>query len=185
MASIDLKDAYYSVPICVERQKFLNFIWKGEGYKFTCLPNGLAFYPRKFTKLMKPAYCYLRKQGHLFVSYIDDSYLQGDNYTDCLPNVIDTMKLFDKLGFVTHSSKSVIKPRQRNIILGFILDSVSMRITITPERISTIKQVCWELLVKQNPIIRDVAKVISFFASSFPVVMYGPLHYNFLEMDKT
>ena len=29
MASIDLKDAFYSVPICVEQQKFLKFIWKG------------------------------------------------------------------------------------------------------------------------------------------------------------
>jgi len=31
MASIDLKDAYCSVPIFVEQQKFLKFIWKGEG----------------------------------------------------------------------------------------------------------------------------------------------------------
>ena len=148
MASIDLKDAYYSVPICVEQQTFLKFIWKGEGYKFTCFPTGLALCPRKFTKLMKPAYCYLRKQGHLSMSYIDDSYLQGDSYDDCLANITDTMKLFDKLGFVIHPSKSVIEPRQRITFLGFILDSVSMRITLTPERISTIKQACWELLAK-------------------------------------
>ena len=184
MASIDLKDAYYSVPIRVEQQKFLKFIWKGEGYKFTCFPNGLALCPRKFTKLMKPAYCYLRKQGHLSVSYIDDSYLQGDSYDDCLANIIDTMKLFDKLGFVIHLSKSVIEPRQRITFLGLILDSVSMRITLTPERISTSKQACWELLAKQNPIIRDVAKVIGLLVSSFPGLMCGPLHYNFLEMDK-
>ena len=70
------------------------------------------------------------------------------------------MKLFDKLGFVIHPSRSVIEPRQRITFLGFILDSVSMRITLTPERISTKKQACWELLAKQNSIIRDVAKVI-------------------------
>ena len=29
MASIELKDAYYSVPICQDHQKFLKFSWKG------------------------------------------------------------------------------------------------------------------------------------------------------------
>eukprot|EP00493_Phyllostaurus_siculus_P008838 UN08947 len=28
MASIDLKDAYYSVPIDQEHQKFLKFLWR-------------------------------------------------------------------------------------------------------------------------------------------------------------
>ena len=42
MASVDLKDAYYTVPIAAEHQKFLKFLWRGCMYKFTCLPNGLA-----------------------------------------------------------------------------------------------------------------------------------------------
>ena len=116
---------------------------------------------------------------------IEHSYYQGDNYANCLANVIDTMKLFDKLRFVIHRYKSVIEPRQRNIFLGFILDSVSMRITLTADRISTIRQTCWELLAKQNPVIRDVARVIGSLVSSFPDVMYGPLYYNCLETDKT
>ena len=29
MASIDLKDAYYSVPVCQEHRKFFRFLWKG------------------------------------------------------------------------------------------------------------------------------------------------------------
>lgn len=59
MASVDLKDAYYSVPIAVSDQKYLKFKWGGKLYQFTCFPNGLAFCPRKFTKLMKPAYSVL------------------------------------------------------------------------------------------------------------------------------
>ena len=42
MASIDLKDAYYLVPICKDHQKFLKFEWKGVLYQFVCFPNGLA-----------------------------------------------------------------------------------------------------------------------------------------------
>lgn len=37
------------------------------------------FCPRKFTKLLKPAYATLRESGHLSFSYTDDSYLQGDD----------------------------------------------------------------------------------------------------------
>ena len=39
MASIDLKDAYYSVPIPAPHRKYLRFCWMGNLYQFTCLPN--------------------------------------------------------------------------------------------------------------------------------------------------
>ena len=93
MASVDIKDAYYSVPIADTDQKYLTFEWRGILYKFTCFPNGLALCPRKFTKLLKPVCCYPRKKGHLSSGCIDDSYLQGDGYQDCLANVLDTTKL--------------------------------------------------------------------------------------------
>lgn len=48
MAVLDLKDAYYSVPIVIDHRKYLNL------YEFTCLPNGLSSAPRSFAKLMKP-----------------------------------------------------------------------------------------------------------------------------------
>ena len=40
MAPVDLKDAYYSIPIAEEDRKLLMFQWKGKYYQFTCLPNG-------------------------------------------------------------------------------------------------------------------------------------------------
>ena len=60
MTSVDLKDAYHTVPIAQEHQKFLKFFWRGQTYKFTCLPNGLACAPRVFTKLLKPLFATLR-----------------------------------------------------------------------------------------------------------------------------
>ena len=77
MACLDLKDAYYSVPIAKKDRKYLRFKWQGQLYQFTCLPNGLSCAPRKFTKLLKPALSELHMQGHLSSGYIDDIYLQG------------------------------------------------------------------------------------------------------------
>ena len=43
MASVDLKDAYYSVPIAEEDKKYLKFQWQGKLYKYVCFPNDLPF----------------------------------------------------------------------------------------------------------------------------------------------
>ena len=72
MASVDLKDAYYSVPIALEDRKFLKFEWKGDYYQYTCLPNGLACAPRLFTKILKPIYAHLHSVGHVSMGHIDD-----------------------------------------------------------------------------------------------------------------
>ena len=80
MASIDLKDAYYSVSIDTTHRKYLHFIWKNQLFQFTCLPNGLSSAPRIFTKLMKPAYSTLRCKGFENVGYIDDTYSAAQIY---------------------------------------------------------------------------------------------------------
>ena len=89
MASVDLKDAYYTVPIDPGHQKCWTFWFDGKYFQYTCLPNGLASAPRVCTKLLKPVYSALRSTGHLSSGYIDDSYLQGDTFEECRVNVID------------------------------------------------------------------------------------------------
>ena len=79
MASTDLTDAYYVVPIGEEHRKYLRFYWQGCLYQCMCMPNGLSSAPRCFTKLLKPVYSTLRQYGHINVGYIDDSYLQGSD----------------------------------------------------------------------------------------------------------
>ncbi|XP_060565442.1 uncharacterized protein LOC132724583 [Ruditapes philippinarum] len=60
MASVDLKDAYYSVFIAEEDRVKLIFEHRGILYQYQALPNGISFAPRTFTKLMKPIYASLR-----------------------------------------------------------------------------------------------------------------------------
>ena len=156
-----------------------------ESANLTCFPNGLAFCPRKFTKLLKPVYSTLRNLGHLSVAYIDDSYLQADTYELCVHNVIDTLSLFHQLGFVIHPDKSVLIPTQRLTFLGFVLDSQSMTVALTGEQAVKVKEACQQLLQEKAITIREVAKVLGLLTSSLPGVLYGPLHYRSLEMDKT
>ena len=83
MASVDLRYAYYSVPIKAEYRKYLKFKWKNQLYQYTCFPNGLSNCPRYFTKLMKPVFATLRSKGYLSTSFTDDSYLQVNILVAC------------------------------------------------------------------------------------------------------
>ena len=82
MASIDLKDAYYSIPIKYTDRKYLKFQWNGRLYQFTCLPNGLSSGPRKFTKILKPPLALLHTKGHIISGHLDDFYLQGQTFDE-------------------------------------------------------------------------------------------------------
>lgn len=119
---IDIKDAYYTVSIATEHQKFLKFRWRDNLYQYTCLPNGLASAPRIFTKLLKPVFNILRQKGYLSSSYIDDCYLQGATYGECHDNVQETVMLFGDLGFPIHNEKSVLIPSQVLTFLEFVHD---------------------------------------------------------------
>ena len=184
MASIDLKDAYYSVSITPADRKYLSFMWWGSLFQFTCLPNGRCGVPRKFTKLLKPALSTLHLRGHESSAYLDDMYLQGKTYRDCVDNVIDSVQVVDSLGFLAHPDKSTFIPSQRLEFLGFILNSVKMTIRLTQEKATRLQTACNILLTNPSPTFRDLACVIGKLVSSFPAVRYGPLHYQSLERNK-
>ena len=184
MASLDLKDAYYSVPIADEHRKYLSFYWKGQLFQYTCLPNGLSSAPRYFTKIVTPVYSTLRKRGHLNVGYIDDSYLQGSNESECALNVADTRALFTDVGFVISEEKSVTTPIQLIVFLGFILDSRLMHITLTLEKKEKLKDMCSTLLSEPVITINELSQIIGKLVSSFPGVEFGKLYYRQLEIEK-
>ena len=184
MASLDIRDAYYSVAIHESHQKYLKFHFKGQLYQFTCMPNGLACAPRLFTKLLKPVYGHLRAQGLLSVGYIDDSYLQGYSYDDCRHNVSTTSTFLSELGFCVHEEKSNFIPSQEIEFLGFLLNSKLMIVSLTPNKSRRLKQACEKLMTQTQPSIREVSEVIGILVASFPGVEMGPLFYRQLENDK-
>ena len=65
MVTLDLKDAYYAVPIAESSKKYLRFLFNGECFEFSCLPFGLNMAPYVFTKIMRPVVAYLREQGYI------------------------------------------------------------------------------------------------------------------------
>ena len=185
MASIDFKDAYYSVPIAKQFRKFLRFQFDNRLFEFACLPNGLSSGPRIFTKLTKPLFATLREKGHLNTVYIDDSILFGDSMLECMQNVIDTVIAALKAGFVVHPDKSIFTPAQIIEFLGFIINSILMTITLTRSKAVTLRELCEQLVSYNKPKIITVAKVVGKMVAAFPGVQHGPLFYRLLDNEKT
>ena len=77
MSSIDLSNAYYSIPVAIFDQKYLMFQFPGQLYKFICLLNRLISAPRFLTKHLKPVFAALHKESHDIMDYLDDSILFG------------------------------------------------------------------------------------------------------------
>ena len=185
MASVDLKDAFYSIKITKANQKYLKFCNKGQYFEFTCMPNGYGPAMRVFTKTTKPVFATLRGKGYISVCFVDDTFLQGDNYEECLKNVNVAIELLRQLGFTVHLEKSVLTPRQEIIFLGFILNSTTMTIRITPEKKRDIYNLCSLILLDSSKVtIRQVACLIGKIVASFPGVAHGELYYRAIELDK-
>lgn len=130
--------------------------------------------------MLKPVYSTLRQQGHNLFGYIDDSFSQGDNYTDCKHNVNDSSALFEQLGFIVDDEKSVTTPTQQLVLLGLIL----MTMSLTPARTKKRKISCEQLYKKQRPTVQEVADVVGLMVASFPAVLYAQPYYRALEIDK-
>ena len=84
LASIDIKDAFYSVLIFPGHRKYLRFIWKENIYQFLAMPNGYIDAIRIVNKLLKPVFASLHELGYETSVYVDDSLLLAQTFQDVL-----------------------------------------------------------------------------------------------------
>ena len=184
MASIDLRDAYYSVPIAKAHRKFLKFTWKNQLWQYKALPNGLSTAPRLFTKILKPVFAHLRSMGHTVLGYIDDTIIIEDTVEAAHRSIAATTQLLSELGFIIHPVKSILDPTHELKYLGFVINSSNMSISLPEDKVLDIIYHCTELESQAMPTIRQVARVIGKLVSIFPAVQVGPMYYRSLERDK-
>ena len=82
------------------------------------------------------------------------------SYVECSNNVKAIASLFKRLGFHLHPTKSVIYPTQNLTFLGFKLDSRSMTVAPTDEKIHKTVEAC-KRLQTTKPQISDIAKLLA------------------------
>ena len=182
---IDLKDAYYTIPVSPSHQKYLKFANNQDLYKFTCLHNGYCHGPRKFTKVLKSPLSTLRLDNTTIAAYLDDVINMNTSLNQCWENTQKIIKLFQTLAFTVHSEpKSNFTPTQRIEFLGFVIDSVTMTITLNNNKKQKLKSLCANLLSGVTTI-RTIYQALGKITSSCPATKFGRLQYRNLEVFKT
>ena len=99
MTSVDMEQAYFSIPMHENYQKYLKFVWNGKLYKFTCLCFGLKSASFVFTKVLKPIFTWFRQQGIRCTYYIDDSLNMNQDEVVCKNNTNTITSTFANIGF--------------------------------------------------------------------------------------
>ena len=100
MCKLDLKDAFFVIPVAPQYQEYLKFHWNGVLYKFKVAPFGLGSVPRTFWKLMKPIIAMMRRSGIRCVIYLDDLILLHQEPVVLQNQLQMTISLLQNLGFI-------------------------------------------------------------------------------------
>ena len=183
-AKIDLKNAYYSVPVRPVDRDWFRFTWQGGHYRFTCLPQGFSPAPRIFTKLLKPIFSHFRSVGIVTLHYLDDFIFLSDSAESLAKDIDYVLSTLDSLGLTINFGKSYLFPTQKIEFLGFILDSTLMSITLTRPKQEKIRSLGSALLVNPAVTIRDLAVFIGNVVAASYGVCRAPLRFKYLEIFK-
>ena len=184
LTSIDLKDAYFTIPIHQEHYKYLRFEWKSNLFEFICLPFGLSSAPRVFTKVMKPIVADLRNRGIKLVIYLDDLAIISESHEMGLANSKVVVNVLESLGFIVNLEKSSLTPSQEILYLGFVINSANMTVSLPMGKMDKLISQVSLLYNKTFCTIHDLAHVIGLIVSSFPAIQPAKLYYRELESLK-
>ena len=94
------------------------------------------------------------------------------------------IELLHNLGFTIPPTKSILTPAQRITFLGFVIHSVQMTLGITEEKKSKIRNLCLEILQKENITLHTLVSIIGKFVARFPAVPFTPFFNRNLEHQK-
>lgn len=184
LASIDLKEAYFHLPIHPDHRKYLRFEFQGKIYEFSCLPFGLSSAPYTFTKLIKPIIQSLHSRGITCINYLDDFLIIDVSYEGCCKSVGVVIELLQTLGFAINIEKSTLIPSKVCKFLGFVLDTDKLRIILPKEKKDKIKKWTLHFKNKSRCKIQEFAQFIGFLVAACPAVKYGWMYLKDFDRQK-
>ena len=181
MAKVDLKDAYFMLPIREEDRAFLRFSFKDRTYQFKCLPFGLACAPWVFTKTLKPIAAQLRQLGVRMIVYIDDILILAESKELARDHAIGLVYLLENLGFAVSKAKCQLEPTQTIEFLGFSVDSLTQELSLPSGKVKKIRTETRSLLEGRQVSIRKLSQLLGKLQAATRAVPLAPLFFRKLQ----
>ena len=181
-ASVDLKDAYFHIPLNRRSRRFLRFGWKKKLYQFLVLPFGLSTAPFVFTMVTKPIVAFLRSRGIRVLFYLDDILVIGKTKEECEKNLKVVLDLLQSLGFLINWKKSNLVPSQRFLFLGLLWDSTLGQICLPQNKLLNLQRLA-RSMAKIPPTCHGLQVLLGHMTASIPAVPLIRLYARPLQRD--
>ena len=144
MVTMDMRDAYFHVPIHQESRPFLRFVFNSKVYQFRALCFGLTTAPQVFTRVLAPLAKIAHLAGIRIILYLDDWLILANSLEEVLRAKEFILTLARELGIMINKEKSQLKPKQTITYLGIQINSVTFWASPAQRRIVN----CLKLLEK-------------------------------------
>lgn len=182
LMKLDLKNAYYSVPIAEDHKKYLRFQFQEVTYEYQCLPFGLSSAPRAFTKLLKPVIAILRSSGIRVVIYLDDLLILHHNPAELRKIFQLVTTLLTNLGFIINLEKCSPSPTQAIVFLGASLDSKKMTIAVPHDKLHSLQTECRDIQKRQGCSMVELSALLGRMNQTARIGIWkAPLYYRALQ----
>ena len=176
VTSIDLKDAYFHIPIAQGCRKWLRFIWKGSPFQFRALPFGLSQAPWIFTTMVRELCRYVRAKGVRLRVYLDDWAILSQSREECAAHTALVLQAAEDMGFRINLAKCDLTPAQQFLFLGMCFNTVDFTVTPSRRRVDSLQSHLGSLLRQDWAPARAVLSVLGSMESMCPLIRGGRLH---------
>ena len=183
MASLDLADAYYSVPLAPSAFKYCRFRWRGVLYEYRTLFFGLSSSPRIFSKILHVVIIFLRdKFGMLIIAYLDDVLVQAPSAELCSLHMEILVIVISSLGYAVSFDKSELVPAQVREYLGLLWHSDNMTVSLPEAKRLKIVATASDMLRAGSVSVRNLRSFLGYLEAARHAIPLASLHFRNLQI---
>ncbi|XP_070570048.1 uncharacterized protein [Ptychodera flava] len=128
---------------------------------------------------------YIEAYGYQVDHYLDDILLMNQSKDQLIRDRDTLLFLLQHLGFGINWEKSYLVPTQEIEFLGFLINSVTMRMFLPESKILQIINQCANLAHKTLVSVRELAQIIGRMTASVAAIIPAPLQCRYLQMTRT
>ena len=151
LASLDLKDAYFQIPIHRSSRKLLRFMSEGTVYQFRALCFGLSTAPQVFTRVFTVVSAWAHPHGIRLLRYLDDWLVLSSSEKEARQAVQSLLSLCRTLGIVINEKKSDLVTSQIAKYFGITIDTEAGKVFPSLARVEKFLTVAESFCAMDSP----------------------------------
>ena len=150
LASLDLKDAYFQIPIHPSSRELLRFTSEWTVCQFRALCFGLSTAPQMFTRVFAAVSAWAHSHGIRLLRYLDDWFVLASSEWEAKQAIQSLLSFCRTLGIVINEKKSDLVPSQTAKYLGMTIDTEAGKVFLFLARVEKFLMVARELLYHER-----------------------------------